>query len=346
MGLQAVRCDQNKAHDGEEAALRRLIAGYQTTYLVAIAAELGLADLLADAPRSLTSLAAATATRPDPLRRVLFALIQLGLLARAADGGYVLTHLGAVLRKDHPAGLAGFARYQAHPMIQQAWANLRHSLQHDAPAFSAVFGTGPFDYLAQHPEAAALFTAGMAARTADHLAAVVEAYDWRSTLIDIGGADGVLLAAILAARPATRGILFDQPRLREAAEARIAAAGLATRCSFVGGDFFATVPAGGDIYVLKLILHDWDDGQARAILRNIRRAMPMGARVIVIEPLLPEDDAPAYEAAMLDVAMLVFTGGRERTASAFATLYAEAGLRLVAVVPTASAMSLVVGEAV
>jgi hypothetical protein len=328
-----------------EARLRHLISGYRATFLLRAAAELGLADLLANGPRGRDELAAAADVDVDALRRVLFALVQLGVVEKRADGRFALTSLGAPLRSDHPSRLNAFARFQAHDMIQRPWANLPHTVRTGETAFDAVFGMGPFDYFAAHRDEAALFTAGMAARTAASLAPIVHGYDWCSctTIVDVGGGDGALLANILAATPNSEGIVFDQARVAAAARTRLAEEGLETRCRFVGGDFFAAVPAGADAYLLKHVLHDWSDLQVLDILRVVRIAMPAHGRVLVIEPVVPEDDAPALETAMMDVAMLVFTGGRERTAAEFAALYAGAGLRVTRVVPTTSMFSIVEG---
>ena len=173
-----------------------------------------------------------TGSDPQALGRLLFALVQLGVFARTADGRFGLTALGACLRTDHPDGLAAFARYQGHDVIQRPWANLLHSVRTGKTAFDAVFGVSLFDYFAAHPEAAELFTAGMAARTAEHLAAIVAGYDWGGldTIVDVGGADGALLAAILAVAPEAEGIVFDQPHVEDAAGRRLAAAGLQSRC--------------------------------------------------------------------------------------------------------------------
>jgi hypothetical protein len=325
--------------------LRRLITGYQTTFLVQVAAELKLADRLTDGPRGVDELAHATDSRPEALRRVLLALHQLGLLTRDENGRFGLTAVGECLRSDHPESLNSFARYQAHAIIQRPWSNLLQSIHTGQSAFRTVFGRGLFEYLQDHPDDAALFTAGMAARTAGPVSAIVAAYDWRAfeTIVDIGGADGTLLAGILAAAPLTRGIIFDQPRVRAAAERRIADERLQERCTFAGGDFFGEVPAGADAYILKYVLHDWNDDEAVAILRNVRRAAPAQARLIVIEPLLPEGQEPALEATMMDIAMLVITGGRERTAAEFGELYERAGFRLQRVIPTASPFKLLEG---
>jgi O-methyltransferase domain len=333
------------ADDDPANTLRQLITGYQTTFLVQVAAELKLADRLTDGPRGVNELADATNSRPEVLRRVLWALTQVGLLTRHKSGRFGLTTMGQCLRSDHPDGLNAFARYQAHAMIQRPWSGLLQTLQTGQPAFSAVFGRSLFEYLADHPDDAALFTAGMAARTAGPVGAIVAAYDWRTfgTIVDIGGADGALLAGILGAAPLTRGIIFDQPRVRVAAERRIADERLQERCTFASGDFFAEVPAGADAYILKYVLHDWSDDEVVAILRNVRRAASAQARLIVIESPLSEDEEPTPEAAMMDIAMLVVTGGRERTAAEFAGLYERAGFRLHRVIPTASPFKLLEG---
>jgi hypothetical protein len=307
---------------GPANALRRLICGYQATFLVQVAAELNFADLLADGLRSCDELAVVTRCDPNALRRVLFALAELGLLLRATDGRFGLTRLGACLRSNHPDGLNAFARYQAHAMIQRPWSKLLHTVRTGETAFDAVFATSLFEYFESHPDAAELFTAGMATRTAEHLDAIVAAYDWTTfrTIVDVGGADGTLLTSILATAPDARGVIFDQQRVRASAEQQVASAGLQQRCIFTNGDFFAAVPGGGNAYLLKYVLHDWDDDQVVTILRNVRHTAPIDARLLVIEPLLPQDGAPALEAAIMDVAMLVVTGGRGRTADEFATL--------------------------
>jgi hypothetical protein len=330
---------------GPANALRRLIGGYQATFLIQVAAELNLADLLADEVRSCDELAVVAHCDPSALSRVLFALAELGLLVRAADGRYGLTQLGACLGSNHPDGLNAFARYQAHAMVQRPWSKLLHTVRTGETAFEAIFATSLFEYLESHPDAAELFTAGMATRTAEHLDAIVAAYDWTTfgTIVDIGGADGTLLTSILATAPNARGVIFDRQRVRALAEQRVASAELQPRCIFTNGDFFAAVPGGGDAYLLKYVLHDWDDDQVVTILRNVRHTARINARLLVIEPLLPQDGAPALETAIMDVAMLAVTGGHERTADEFATLYERAGFRLNRVLPTASPFCLVEG---
>jgi hypothetical protein len=326
-------------------ALRRLICGYQVTFLIQVAAELNLADLLADGLRSCDDLAVVARCDPNALRRVLFALAELGILVRATEGRFGLTPLGACLRSNHPDGLNAFARYQGHAMVQRPWSKLLHTVRTGETAFDAIFGCGLFEYFDSHPDAAELFTAGMATRTAEHLDTIVAAYDWTSfrTIVDVGGADGLLLTSVLATARDARGVIFDQERNRSAAEQRIASAGMQRRCIFVHGDFFAAVPGGGDAYLLKYVLHDWNDDQVVTILRNVRHTAPVDARLLVIEPLLPQDGTPALEAAIMDVAMLAVTGGRERTEDEFATLYKRAGFRLNRILPTTSPFCLVEG---
>jgi hypothetical protein len=336
------------ADRSDAEALRALVLGYRATFLIRAMADLGVADLLAGGSRDAAELAAEANCNADALRRVLFALAQLGLVTRERDGRYGLTERGACLRSDHPEKVRAFARYQGHDFIQRSWAGLTRSIRTGETAFDAAFGSPTFDYLEENPDIAALFTAGMAAHTQQHLDAIVSAYDWSGlrTIVDVGGADGLLMAAILAAAPAASGVVFDQPRAECPATRRIAAEKLEARCRFVGGDFFEAVPADGDAYLLKYILHDWNDERAAAILTTVRRATGPNSRLIVIERLVPEDGTPALDTAMLDVAMLVVTGGRERTASEFRELFDRTGFRLTRVVPTASPFSLIEGEPV
>ena len=267
------------------------------------------------------------------------------MLLRTADGRFDLTPLGACLRADHPDGLAAFARYQGDAIIQRPWANLLHSVRTGETAFDAVFGASLFEYLADHPDAAALFTAGMAARTAEHWQAIVAAYDWSgfNAIVDVGGADGTLLSSILATAANARGVIFDQPRVQAAAEQRIAADGLQRSLRLRGRRLFGggaarrrCLPA--QVYPARLGRHGGRDDPAQCAPRGAAHA-----RLLVIEPLLPDGDEPAQETAMMDVAMLAITGGRERTAAEFAALYERAGFRLSRTIPLPAQAVLAVG---
>jgi hypothetical protein len=224
----------------------------------------------------------------------------------------------------------------------RAWGDLLHSVRTGETAFDYQFGTGYFDYLAQHPEADRVFNEAMTGWTHQLVGAVVDTYDFSSvkTVVDVGGGYGALLGAILQRYPDTKGTLFEQPHVIDSAEEQLVAAGVAERCVFVGGDFFAAVPPGGDAYVLSQILHDWDDERCVAILEQCRRAMPEHGKLLVVELVLPPGDEP-FLGKWLDLHMLVLLGGRERTAAEYDTLFRAAGFKLARVVPTPPGPSVV-----
>jgi hypothetical protein len=322
--------------------LRQLIMGFRATDLIATAAELGLADLLADGPRSSAELAERAEAHPDALHRALRALAELGIVERHDDGRFALSPLGQGLRSDVPGSLHAIARFWGHEYNRRPWLGMAHSVRTGEPAVEHVFGMNWVEYLSAHPDVAAIFNAGMTGFTAQATAAVVAAYDFGSfdTIVDIGGGNGTLIAAVLEAYPDACGIVFDLPHVRDDAVQRLMAAGLASRCEFVGGDFFEAVPAGAGAYLLKWVLHDWDDRRCIAILRSCRRAMAAAGRVVIVERLLPADNTPAPDAVFGDVTMLVHTGGRERTAAEYRALLEAADLRLTRIVPTTTAYSL------
>jgi hypothetical protein len=224
----------------------------------------------------------------------------------------------------------------------RAWDDVLHSVRTGQPAFEHTFGMPYFDYFATHPEAGQVFNEAMVGWTSQVVEAVVAAYDFSpfSDVVDVGGGHGALLAAILKATPAARGILFDLPQVVEGAEPFLAAAGVADRCTLVGGDFFGEIPSGADAYLLAQILHDWDDEHSVAILRQVRRAMPDHGKLLVVELTLPEGDAPAF-GKWMDLHMLVLLNGRERTARQYADLFRTAGLELARTISIRSGQSIV-----
>jgi hypothetical protein len=247
------------------------------------------------------------------------------------------------VRAGVPGSVRDYAVLVGEPMVWRSWGGILHSLRTGKPAFDHTFGAPLFEYLAAHPEEARVFDAAMTGRSAAENAAVLAAYDFSGagTVVDVGGGQGALLAAILEANPRTRGVLFDRPHVVAAARPRLEAAGLAPgRFDLVEGDFFGAVPAGGDIYVLKRIIHDWDDGRARSILRNCRAALSEAGRLLLVELVVPPGNEPS-DAKLLDLLMLVYAGGRERTEAEYRDLLASAGFELARVVPTASNVSLV-----
>lgn len=238
--------------------------------------------------------------------------------------------------------MRAFAVMLGEEWAWRPWGHLLDSVATGQPAFEHAHGMGVFAYLAERPDASAVFDAAMTGRTGPEADAVVAAYDFSpcGTVVDVAGGQGSLLAAILRANPAARGILFEQPHVLPEARRSLDAAGLGPRCELVAGDFFASAVAGGDAYVLKKIVHDWDDARAGRILAQVRRAMPTTARLLLVETVVPPGNEPAF-GKLADLAMLVWTGGRERTEAEFRALLAAAGFELTRVVPTRSTLSVI-----
>jgi SAM-dependent methyltransferase len=327
--------------------LYQLATAHYHSQALYVAATLGVADLLADGPRSHDELARATGTHAPSLRRVLRLLAAIGVFAEEPDGRFALTPVGSFLRSG-PGSFRAMARLFGGPLVWGAWGDLLTTVRTGEPAIERVFGAGSFEYLERHPEEGAVFDEAMGAFTAMIAVGVAAAYDFSSlrAVVDVGGGEGALLTGILRAHPGLRGTVFDLPRLAEGARRRIGAAGLGDRCEFVGGDFFAAVPAGFDAYILKHVIHDWDDERARRILENVRRAAAPAARVLIVEGVYPpriEPSAEARGAAANDVNMLVCTGGRQRSEAEFGALYAASGFRLTRIAPTAGGPSIVEG---
>jgi hypothetical protein len=266
----------------------------------------------------------------------------MGVFAEDAEGRFVLTPLAEGLRADAPASMRAFIMMMGEDWHWRAWGELLESVRTGQSAFEHVFGCGLFAYFAARPEAARVFDAAMTSRTDQEKAAVLAAYDWPAgTIVDVGGGVGALLAAILARRPDAHGVLFDLPHVTTDATERIEQAGVSQRCKVVAGDFFQEVPPGGDLYLLKKIIHDWDDQHALAILRNCRAAIADGGRLLVIEHVLAPGNAPSW-GKLLDLQMLVVThGGRERSEAEYRALLRQAGFELERVIPTASITSLI-----
>ncbi len=323
------------------ATLLQMMTGYWVSQALHVAAKLGIADLLANGPVDCEDLAAATDTHAPSLQRVLRALASVGVFTEVSPGSFALTPLAELLRSETPGSMRALAIMYAEEQYR-AWGELLHSVRTGEMAFDHQFGMGYFEYLAQHPEADRVFNEAMTGWTHQLVGAVVDAYDFSpfKTVVDVGGGYGALLAAILRSNPSTWGILFEQPHVVASAEEQLAAAEVADRCTFVGGDFFAAVPSGGDAYVLSQILHDWDDERCVAILGQCRRAMPDHGKLLVVELVLPEGDEP-FLGKWLDLHMLVLLGGRERTAAEYDTLFRAAGFKLARVVPTPPGPSVV-----
>ena len=324
----------------------RLMDGYLSTQLLYVAAKLGIADVLAGGPMAAGDLAKSVGAAPRPLSRVLRGLAADGVLDELPDGRFALTALGGCLESDGSGSLHG-AIVARGDLYFRAAAGLLEAVREGGVAFEREYGSSLFDYLNRHPERGKAFQASMADRSRREAAAVVPAYDFREfgRLVDVGGGTGTLLATILEAAPRLRGVLFDRPAVVARARERLAATSVADRCEFVAGDFFASVPAGGDAYLLSRVIHDWDDDAARRILATCHRAMEEGSILLLVEAVLPERAREQPAAIRMDLHMLLLLGGRERTAAEFDRLLASAGFRLTRVVPTASPAGIAIVEA-
>jgi hypothetical protein len=272
---------------------------------------------------------------------VLRLLAAAGVLNEREDGRFELTPVGSFL-KSGPGSFRAAAQLFAGPMIWQSWGDLLTTVRTGETAVHRVFKTGSFEYFEQHPEEAAIFDEAMGSFTAMTAIAVAAAYDFSAMrkVVDVGGGQGALLAGILRANPKLHGVVFDLPRLADGARRAISASGVGDRLEFVGGDFFEAVPPGADAYLLKHVIHDWDDAKATRILRTCRAAMGPQTKLLIVEGVYPPriDGSPESEgAARNDVNMMVCTGGRQRSEAEFRELYAAAGLRLNRIVQTGPA---------
>jgi predicted O-methyltransferase YrrM len=302
---------------------------------IPIVAEAGVADLLLERPRSVSALASASGVDADALGRLLRLLASLGIFAQNGDGEYVNTPLSETLAASAPISMRNIALFGLLPGYIGAEQALPAAVREPgATAWDLAHGMPVFEYLTAHPDEAALFQGAMTMFSGAEAGAVTAAYDFSKieTLVDVGGSQGALLAAIVRANPSLRGVLFDLPVMVEGAAELFAAQGVADRATVVGGDFFESVPA-GDAHVLKHILHDWDDEHCVAILRSARNATVQGGTLLVIEEALPPGNAPS-PGKILDLFMLV-VGGRERTQVEYGALFEQAGYELTRIIPTA-----------
>ncbi|MFI6932800.1 methyltransferase [Streptomyces sp. NPDC050287] len=310
------------------AALIERIGGYMTAHAVGVAAELGLADLIGTGSRTSQELAAETQAHEPSLRRLLRMLVSVGVTEEPEPGRFALTDIGSQLRSDSPDSLRKFARMFCHPIFFTSWQSLHHTVMTGERAFDHVYETGVYDWLAQHGETSTLFNEAMSEESRISAGQLAAGYDFPATgtVVDIGGGDGTLLTAILLPRPELRGIVFDSPSGVAEAPATLSKAGLTDRCEVQAGDFFQSVPGGGDLYIIKSVFQDWGDDEARAILRTVRAHMPESATLLIVGTVLPETaDTSAPVAYFTDLNMMVTTGGQERTEGEFRSLLTESG---------------------
>lgn len=305
-------------------------------------AKLGIADLLEDGQLGADELASRAGADPKALYRLLRTLSVAEVVAESDDHRFTLGPLGEALRSDAPGSMRGWTIFSGEPYVLAPWAEVVHSIRTGGCAWEHVHGMTIFEYFEGHPEAAETFDQAMTSLSAGEAAAIVEAYDFAGIrqLADIGGGQGLLLRTILEAHPEMTGVLFDRPSVVEGIEEQLAQDGLAERCRIAAGDFFESVPAGADAYLLKYVIHDWDDEHSLKILASCRRAMADDARLLLVETVVPPPGTPHY-AKLQDLEMLVVAGAQERTVDEYTRLLEQAGFRLLRVVPTTEPASVI-----
>lgn len=308
------------------------------------AAKLGLADHLADRPRSALELAPVTGTHAPTLHRFLRTLAGFGILTEGDGQRFALTPLGEALKTGAPGAARSTLIAFGGPAFWRSWEEILYSLETGKPGFDKIWGMPVFDYLAQHPDEASHFSEAMVGFHGSEPPTVAEAYDFSviQTVVDVGGATGNMLAALLSRHRGLRGVLFDLPHVVRDAPALLKARGVEGRVTIETGSFFERVPAGGDAYLLSHIIHDWSEAQCLTILNHCREAMRPDGRLLIVETVLPEGDVP-HQGKLQDLVMMVLPGGQERTEAEYATLLGKAGFRLNRVVPTSSVVSIVEG---
>ena len=327
------------------AVMFGLITGRWVSHLIFVATKLELADLLKDGPRTVEELARAAEVQAPALYRLLRTLASFGVFAETQDKRFKLTPLAATLQKGVPGSIRAVALHHSLRYREDAWAQLLHGIKTGEVPFLKAHGVSYFEYLEKHPEEFAIFNESMTSMSSTENPAIAAAYKFAGIrkLVDLGGGHGTLLATILRASPKLKGVLFDQPSdgTRAKQDRQLAAKGVGERCTIETGDFLEAVPEDGDAYIIKRVLHDWNDEQCAKILANCRAVMSQKGKVLVVESIIPPGNEPD-RGKLVDMQMLII-GGRERTKKEFATLFRKAGLKLTRVVPTKCPLSIVEG---
>ena len=329
-----------------EALQELILAAWMSQAITAIA-DLRVADALSGGPLPLDELADKVGANPDALRRLLRVLISRGIFLRRDDDRYELNPMAQLLRSDAPVSMAAMARFIGAQQHREHWSLLTQAIRSGDAAVPALRGKEFFDYLGDEPEFGQIFNDAMTSLSGATIGPVIDAYDFTPyrTIVDVAGGHGRLLAAILGSAPDARGVLYDLPEVIAGAGSLLREAGVAERVQLAEGSFFDKVPAGGDAYLLKNIIHDWDDEPSVQILRNVRSAAATGAALLLIEAVVPDDDSESA-AKLTDMEMLLINNGRERTAGEYRRLLDEAGFRLSRVVDTNSRFNIIEARAV
>jgi hypothetical protein len=330
-----------------QLAMLQLISGFWVSRAVFVIAKLGIPDLLHTGPKTADELASATETHAASLFRVLRALVSVGVLHSDNENRFSNTPVSETLTTDAPGSLRWFTISELGQEHYPAWGNLMHSVRTGEIAFDNFYGADVWAYFKDNPEDAAVFNNSMSGMTAVVNETLRSLYDFSKfkTVVDIGGGHGGLITEILQSSRNAKGILFDAPEVISGARDRLESAGISDRCEAIAGDFFKAVPAGGDAYVLKWIIHDWNDEQATTILKNCRAQMGPDARLIIVDCVVPETAEPHFS-KFIDLNMLVMTGGKERTAKEFEQLLTASGFQVLQVIPTDQPTSIIEAQPV
>lgn len=333
---------QAQAELPPHAQVIQMVTGQWVSKIVYAAAKLGIADHLADGPKSADELAGPTGTDVPTLHRFMRTLAGFGILASAGEKKFALTPMGESLKTGAPGSARSTVLTFGGPAMSTAFDRIIHSLQTGKTGFEAAHGLPIFDYFKEHPDEASMFSESMVGFHGGETPAVAAAYDFSQfeTIVDVGGATGNMLSAILTQHPTPRGILFDMAHVVADAPPLLEAKGVADRVTIESGSFFDRVTEGGDAYILSHIIHDWNEDQCLTILGNVRRAMKPDGKILIVEFVLPEDDTP-HLGKLADMIMLVIPGGQERTPAEYDELLSKAGLKMTRVVPTESPVSIV-----
>jgi hypothetical protein len=317
--------------------LRERILGFRNTQLIAIAAKLDLANHLRHGWKSAEELAANVKADPAALYRLIRALTSIGIFQETPDRKFSNTKSSELLLDDAEGSLRNIAILYGEPWLWHAYGNMLHSVKSGEQAFKDVHGEGMYDYFQSHKEASSVFNAAMSAFSEIEADAIIKAYDFsaKKIVVDIGGGEGYLVEALIKSYPNLSGIVFDLTIPQQVGNGK----DIRNRITHMAGDFFVKVPDGGDVYIMKSVLHNWDDDSCRAILKNCGMAMAEGSHLLVIERVIDETPGGS-DAKLFDINMLVMVGGKERTSSEYADLFEESGFTLTRTIATASPLTI------
>jgi hypothetical protein len=327
-----------------QETMNRMLTGYWSTQAVYVAAKLGIADLLVQGPRSVDDLAKAAKVHAPSLYRLLRGLASMGVFAEGDAGQFHMTPLAECLRSDVSGSQRALA-IMCGEEHYRAWGELLYSVQTGKTAFEKLYGMPVFDFLSKNTEQAKVFDAAMVGIHGRETSAMIDAYDFSgvAVLADVGGGNGSLLTTVLKKYPAMRGILYDLPGVTDRARSNLQSAGVADRCQVIGGSFFESVPSGADAYLMRHIIHDWDDEKSIQILRNVHQAMTREGRLLVVEGVIEPGNQPSF-GKLLDLTMLTIPGGKERTEEEYRRLYETSGFQLTQIISTKADVSVIEGR--